>query len=117
MWPALAKALADSRPKPLDAPVMMMTCFMTHILLRLVGSRLALKEWRCRPPRHRPFGSDHAAVGAQYLAVDPGAVGAYEERDRRGDILWRAEPLQRIHLGQAMDQFGPFAVEEKIRRG
>jgi hypothetical protein len=28
----LANALADSRPKPLEAPVMMMTCFMTRIL-------------------------------------------------------------------------------------
>src|SRR5258708_37861440 len=32
MWPALASALAESRPKPLDAPVMTMTCFMTCLL-------------------------------------------------------------------------------------
>jgi hypothetical protein len=32
MWPALASALAESRPKPLEAPVMTITCFMTRIL-------------------------------------------------------------------------------------
>ena len=37
--------------------------------------------------------SDHAAVGAQHLAIDPGAVGAGEEGDNRRDVRRRAETL------------------------
>jgi len=33
MWPAWASARAASAPKPLDAPVTTITCFITHILL------------------------------------------------------------------------------------
>ena len=39
---------------------------------------------------------NHAAIGAQHLAVDPGAIGAGEEGDDGGDVLGRAEALQRV---------------------
>lgn len=51
----------------------------------------------CAPLR-RFLGSDHAAIGAQDLAVDPGAVWADEEGDRGGDVFRRAEAFQRVHL-------------------
>src|SRR4051794_20273956 len=105
MWPALASALAESRPKPLEAPVMTMTCFMTCILFSKIGGAI---EFAC---------SDHAAIGAQGLAVDPGAVGAGEEGDAGGDVLGRAETFQRIHFRKTLDQFRRFAFEEQVRRG
>ena len=40
--------------------------------------------------------SDHAAIGAQNLAVDPAAVRAGEKGNRGGDILGHAETLQRV---------------------
>ncbi|EGE58033.1 hypothetical protein RHECNPAF_3500087 [Rhizobium etli CNPAF512] len=58
--------------------------------------------------------SDHTAIGAQRLAIDPAAIRAGEEGDRRRDVLGRAEALQRVHLRHAGDEFLRFAVEEKI---
>src|ERR1700692_2414794 len=63
------------------------------------------------------FYSDHAAIGAQHLAVDPRAVRADEEGDGGCDVFGRTEALQRIHLGHALDQLRRFAVEEQIGRG
>src|SRR5436190_17685235 len=100
MWPALASALAVSRPKPLEAPVMTMTCFMTFSFSCCCGLVAALG---C---------SDHAAIGAQGLAVDPCAVRSGEERDAGGDVRRRAETFQRIHLGETLDDLRRFALEE-----
>src|SRR5258708_1808137 len=58
------------------------------------------------------------AVGAQGLAVDPGAIRAGEEGDGVGDVLGPAEALQRGQLGQAVDHRLRFAVEKQLgRRG
>src|ERR1700720_3846391 len=58
-------------------------------------------------------GSDDSAVGAQRLAVDPGAVGAGEEGDGGGDIRRLAEALQRSELGEAVDDLLRLAMHEK----
>src|SRR5712691_2258746 len=58
--------------------------------------------------------SDHSAVGAQDLAVDPAAVRADEEGDGGSDVLGRAEPLERIELRHAIDEVLRLAVEEQV---
>lgn len=82
---------------------------------------LAVRErpnpaWRC-PRRQNGTNSDYAAICAQHLPVDPGAVGASQEGYRGRDVLWRAEAFHRVHLRQAGDQFVRFAIEEKVGRG
>src|ERR1700691_5099531 len=67
VWPASAKRRAARAPKPLDAPVMTITCFM--VMLRRVRK-----------------GSDDAAVDAQHLSIDPGGVRTGEKRDDIGDV-------------------------------
>jgi predicted HD superfamily hydrolase involved in NAD metabolism len=58
--------------------------------------------------------SDHAAIGAQRLAVDPAAIRAGEEGDRSGDVVGRAETLQRVHLRHPGNEFVRLAVEEEV---
>src|SRR5258708_21901734 len=82
MWPASASARAVSAPKPLEAPVMTIICFMTHILLIDVLRGLM-----------RRFGLHHATLGAQHPALDPSPVGTDEEGPRGRDIPGRARPL------------------------
>src|SRR5258708_25420755 len=106
MWPASASARAASAPNPLEAPVMTIICLMTHIPLIDVLRGLM-----------RRFGSDHSAVGAQHLAVDPSAVGTDEEGHGGRDIRGRAQPLQRIHLGETIDPFPRLPYQEQIGRG
>src|SRR5258708_31583370 len=65
MWPASASARAASAPKPLEAPVMTIICFMTQILLIDVLRGLM-----------RRVRSDHATLGAQHPAVFPSPRGA-----------------------------------------
>jgi hypothetical protein len=43
--------------------------------------------------------------------------GAGEERDDLGDVLGRAEPLERREPSRAIDRLLVFAVEEQLRRG
>src|SRR5258708_35716097 len=106
MWPASASARAASAPKPLEAPVMTIICFMTQILLIDVLRGLM-----------RRFGSDHAAIGAQHPAVDPSAVGTDEEGHGGRDIRRRAEPLPRVHLCETIDGFPRLPRPGPIRRG
>jgi hypothetical protein len=62
------------------------------------------------------MGSDDPAIGAQRLAVDPGAVRTCEEGHRVGDILRLAETFQRRQLGEAIDYLLRLAVEEELGR-
>jgi hypothetical protein len=97
MWPALARASAVRRPKPPDAPVTSMILLITDFLVVWAP----IREERAQSY----LGSDDSAVGAQRLAVDPGAVGAGEEGDGGGDVRRLAEALQRGELGEAVDDF------------
>ncbi len=63
------------------------------------------------------MGSDHAAVGAQRLAVDPRAIGAGEERDGVRDVFGWPSRSSGGDLRQAVDELRRFAVEEQVRRG
>ncbi len=56
--------------------------------------------------------SDHAAVGAKHLAIDPGAVGTGQESDGGSDVLRRPQALKRIHFRHAVDEFLRFSVQE-----
>src|SRR3954451_24036485 len=60
---------------------------------------------------------DDATVGAQYLPVDPAAVGAGQEGDHVRDVLRRPEALERRLLGEAVDRLLVLAVEEQVGRG
>src|ERR1700732_3870942 len=93
MWPGLARASAVRRPKPLDAPVTSMILLITDFLSGLGAHQEERAQLR--------LGSDDSAVGAQRLAVDPGAVGAGEEGDGGGDVRPLAAALQRGELGEA----------------
>jgi hypothetical protein len=66
-------------------------------------------------PDLRSFGSDDPAIGAQRLAVDPGAVGTGEEGDGGGDVRRLAQALQRRQLGEAVDDLLRLAVQEQVR--
>src|SRR5258707_13570780 len=75
MWPALASALAESRPKPLDAPVMTMTCFMTCLLFFFGDDYpvhtmppLARRVW---PLIHAPSGPARNETAAAISAGGP----------------------------------------------
>src|SRR5690242_2437101 len=94
-WPARASATALIQPKPLEAPVMTMTCLMVMAAFR----------------------SDHAAVGAQHLAVHPAAVRTGQERHHAGNVFRRAQALQRRGLGQLLDQRVRLALEEQLGGG
>src|SRR6202035_3051096 len=59
---------------------------------------------------------DDPTIGAQRLAVDPDAVRAGEEGDRRGDVLGLAEPFERGRLGQAVDGSGANSRRRKASR-
>src|ERR1700730_8894122 len=61
-------------------------------------ARNGFSLWCGRPTEERAplcCGSDDSAVGAQRLAVDPGAVGAGEEGDGCGDVRRLGEALPR----------------------
>ena len=61
--------------------------------------------------------SEHASVSANHLAIDPGAIGAGEERDGSGDVLRRAQPLERIQFRHVVDQLLRFSVQKQVGRG
>src|SRR4051812_46238379 len=99
MCPASASARAARAPKPLDAPVMTMTFFMTI------------------SPGLERGGSDDAAVGAERLAVDPAAVRAGEKRDHARDVVGLAEALERRSLRELPDDLVGLALQEQLGRG
>jgi len=101
VWPALARALAVRRPKPIDAPDD--DNFLGH------GRFLSISK--CF------VDSGDAAIGAQRLAVDPTSVGADEERHSRGDIFRCSQPLHRRHFGQVIDLLLGLAGQKEVRRG
>ena len=51
-------------------------------------------------------GSDNSAICTEYLAVDPGAVGAGEEGNGIGNIFRLSEPLERREFGELIDGVG-----------
>src|ERR1700677_2176916 len=78
----MASARAARAPKPLEAPVMTITFFMSILLLSL----LDLRE------RKDCVASDgcrlcEAAVCAKHLRVNPPAIGANEEGNNPCDIV------------------------------
>src|SRR6201982_2236864 len=54
-----------------------------------------------------------AAVWADYLPVDPAAMGSGKEGDAAGNIVGLAEPLERSYASGLLDQFFALALEEK----
>src|SRR5687767_7766124 len=62
----------------------------------------------------RPAPSHHASVGSEDLAVDPVPFRAGEEGNHSGDVLRRAQSLQRRGLGELVDLLGSLAVEEEL---
>src|SRR5258708_24823615 len=93
MWPASASARAASAPKPLEAPVMTIICFMTQILLIDVLRGLM-----------RRFGLDHAALGAPHLAGGPSPLRTDEGSHRGRHIPGRAPPPPPSHLWGNVDE-------------
>jgi len=73
-----------------------------------IAPRNTSEQWRI---------SNHAAIGAQPLAVDPSAVRTNQKSHGCGDTFERTEALQQIHLGQTRDQFFRFSIEKKLGRG
>src|SRR5882762_4286985 len=71
VWPAFARALADRRPKPLEAPVITITFFMTGFSFTYLVSRVSLQGSELQSV-------DKAAVGAHNLAVDPAPLRTSE---------------------------------------
>jgi hypothetical protein len=61
-------------------------------------------------------GSDNSAICTEYLAVDPGAVGAGEEGNGIGNIFRLSETLERREFGELIDDFLGLSVEEWSRR-
>ena len=61
--------------------------------------------------------SDHAAVGAKHLAIDPVAVGTGQESDGGSDVLRRPQALKRIHFRHAVDELLRFSVQEEVGPG
>ena len=57
---------------------------------------------------------DQAAVWAEYLPVDPTAIGSGQEGDDAGNIVGLAEPLERSYASGLLDQFFALALEEKL---
>ena len=55
---------------------------------------------------HQPEAGQQAAVDAQHLAGDERRLVGGQERDRRGDLLGRADAAQRIPAGEAVEQVG-----------
>src|ERR1700731_1376737 len=108
MCPVRASARAVSAPKPLDAPVMTMTCFMTRILSWWSDASIA--------PDIRGSASDDPAVEAQRLAVDPASVGPGEKGDGCGNVFGLAEPFERRELRQPVDELRRLAVQEQVGR-
>src|SRR6476620_7323468 len=51
-------------------------------------------------------GSDNSAICTEYLAVDPGAVGAGEDGNGIGNIFRLSEPLERREFGEPIDGVG-----------
>ncbi len=60
--------------------------------------------------------SGKAPVHAHHLRIDPRPVRPGQERHRRGNVLGRAQPLQRRHFGQLRHLRFRFAVEEQFGR-
>src|SRR5262245_57661318 len=81
-----------SAPKPLDAPVIRIVCFMTFSFSR------------------------EAAVGAQDLGVDPGPVWARKKRHHIGNVIGLAEALKRWHVAQLVDRRLRLAGQKQLRR-
>src|ERR1700677_404365 len=78
----MASARAARAPKPLEAPVMTITFFMSILLLSL----LDLRERKDCVARE-VCGLCEATVCAKHLRVDPSAIGAGEEGNNARDIV------------------------------
>ena len=57
--------------------------------------------------------SDHAAIGADDLAVDPAAVASGEEGDDCSDVVGLAEAAERVHGGNGAHLLLALALEEE----
>jgi len=91
VWPACANARAVRLPKPLDAPVI-------------------------RTTRLRSSPSDHAAVDADNLAIDPTPVRPGQEGDHGSGVVRLTQAAERGSLGNGVDRLFAFVVEEKACR-
>jgi hypothetical protein len=56
------------------------------------------------------FRLNHSSIGAKNLTINPGAIRASEESDGGGDVLRRAQALERIHFRKAIDQLVRFTL-------
>ena len=72
--------------------------------MRSVGNGVHRADWE----------SDGAAVGEEYLSVDPSAVRAGQEGDDSGNIVGLTEPLERSQATGLLDLFLGLAIEEKL---
>src|SRR5580704_16451851 len=93
---ASARARDARAPKPLDAPVTRITCFI-KILLRSLPS--------VRKP----------AVDPQHLRIDPPALRSCKEGDHPRDVVGLAQPLERREFRQFRDLLLALSAEEQLR--
>src|SRR6201993_4020230 len=101
----MARARAARAPKPLEAPVMTMMFFIRFSCLPVLCMDGLAGGDECRLYQ--------APVWADYLPVDPAAIGSGQEGDDAGNIVGLAEPLERSYASGLFDQFFALALEEK----